>query len=55
MGKVNSLILSTVTAMFLVGCGGGGGGSSSTSSGTTTTATDITVERGPLLLHHQII
>lgn len=52
MRKINSLFLSTITAMSLVGCGGGGGGSSSTSSGTTTTststATDVTVERGPV-------
>lgn len=28
MKKINSLVLSTITAAFLVGCGGGGGGSS---------------------------
>lgn len=37
MRKIHSLILSTITAMFLVGCGGGGGGSS---AGTTTSSTD---------------
>ena len=53
MKKVNGLVLSTLTAAFLVGCGGGGGSSSSssgsTSGGTTTpalTSTDVTVERG---------
>ncbi len=47
MRRINGLILSTVTAAILVGCGGGGG--SSSSSGTTTptvTTTDVTVERG---------
>ena len=33
MKKINSLVLSTITAAFLVGCGGGGGGSSTPSSG----------------------
>ena len=52
MKKVNGLVLSALTAAFLVGCGGGGSSSSSsgsTSGGTTTpalTSTDVTVERG---------
>jgi uncharacterized protein (TIGR02145 family) len=43
MKKINSLVLSTLTAAFLVGCGGGGGGSS-----TPATSTDVTVERGAI-------
>lgn len=47
MKKINSLVLSTLTAALLIGCGGG---SSSTNSSTTTTAsaTDVTVERGAI-------
>ena len=45
MKKINGLMLSTLTAAFLVGCGGGGGSSSSTP---TVTTTDITVERGAI-------
>ena len=45
MKKINGLVLSTLTAAFLVGCGGGGGSSSSTP---TVTTTDITVERGAI-------
>lgn len=45
MKRINGLVLSALTAAFLVGCGGGGGGSSSSPINTTT---DITVERGPL-------
>ena len=56
MKKINGLVLSALTAAFLVGCGGGSssGSSSSSSSGTNSggsttpalSATDITVERG---------
>ena len=52
MKKINGLVISALTAAFLVGCGGGGSSSSSSgtgSSGTITpslTSTDVTVERG---------
>ena len=56
MKKINGLVLSALTAAFLVGCGGGSssGSSSSSSSGTNSggsttpalSATDVTVERG---------
>lgn len=45
MKKINGLVLSTLTAAFLVGCGGGG--SSSTSSTTTETPTTPTVTTIP--------
>lgn len=54
MKKINSVVLSTLTAAFLVGCGGGGGSSPSGDSETPTTETstvttsDVTVERGPV-------
>ena len=47
MKKINSLVLSTITAAFLVGCGGGG--SDSGTPPTSGTPTDVTVERGPVL------
>lgn len=43
MRKVSSIVLSTLTAAILVGCGGG-----SSSSSTETTGTDVTVERGAI-------
>ena len=52
MKKINSVVLSTLTAAFLVGCGGGSSSSSSSGSSTATTETptvataDVTVERG---------
>lgn len=53
MNRINGLVLSALTAAFLVGCGGGGSSSSSeTSTNTTTptvTTTEVTVERGSLL------
>ena len=61
MNKINGLVLSALTAAFLVGCGGGSSSSdsstaSSNSSSTssrnnysTVTTTDVTVERGTLL------
>lgn len=39
MKKINSLVLSTITAAFLVGCGGGGGGSSNETSSNETSST----------------
>lgn len=48
MKKINGLVLSTLTAALLIGCGGGGGSSDSPTGGTPSTGTDITVERGPL-------
>ena len=56
MKKVNSLVLSTLTAAFLVGCGGGSSSSTSTTdtstSPTTPTAssTTIPVTKGSLLM-----
>lgn len=53
MKKINGLVMSTLTAALLIGCGGGGGSSSTasdtqsgSSSSTTSTSTDVTVERG---------
>ena len=46
MNKLNSLVMSTLVASFLVGCGGG---SSSSSTGTTETTT-VPVTKGPLLM-----
>ena len=46
MKKINGLVLSALTAAFLVGCGGGGGSSSKTPTTPTVTPTDVTVERG---------
>ena len=56
MKKINSVVLSTLTAAFLVGCGGGSSSSGTTSTETSTTetvtettaSTDVTVERGPV-------
>lgn len=41
MKKINGLVLSTLTAALLVGCGGGSGGTSSTGGATGTTGTNI--------------
>ena len=54
MKRINCLVLSSLTAAFLVGCGGGGGSSSSPTTSTatpvtTSTVTPVTIERGPLL------
>lgn len=46
MKKLNGLVLSTLTAALLVGCGGGS--SDSSTGGTTATPTDVTVERGAI-------
>jgi hypothetical protein len=48
MKKINGLVLSTLTAAFLVGCGGGSSDSSTGGAGTPSTETNVTVERGPL-------
>ena len=45
MKKINGLVLSTLTAALLVGCGGG----SSTSSSSTSTTKSVTVERGAVV------
>lgn len=42
MKKLNSVVLLTLSAAFLVGCGGG------SSSSSTTASTDVIVERGPV-------
>ena len=41
MKKINSVVLSTLTAAFLVGCGGGSSSSSSSGSSTATTETPL--------------
>lgn len=55
MKKINSVVLSTLTAAFLVGCGGGGGSSTDSASTTDTTivtpaSTTVLVTKGPLLM-----
>ena len=48
MKKINSIVLSTLTAAFLVGCGGGGSDAGTPPS--TASSTTIPVTKGPLLM-----
>ena len=55
MKKINSVVLSTLTAVFLVGCGGGRSSSTDSTSTTDTTtvtptSTTVPVTKGPLLM-----
>ena len=44
MKKINSLVLSTLIAALLIGCGGGGGSSAGTANSTATTTTGTFID-----------